>query len=150
MALIDPKNCPYYLISRVSLVITSALKKGFVDADVKQVSPAYLGVLMSLWKEDCLKVIELSRRAGLEPSTMTGLIDRMERDSLVTRSPDPKDRRSQLICLTKEGKTVQTSVLEVIDLVLAHIFNTIPDNELENTKNLLRQVLDNSGKGKHS
>lgn len=150
MALIDPKNCPYYLISRVSLVITSALKKGFADADVKQVSPAYLGVLMSLWKEDCLKVIELSRRAGLEPSTMTGLLDRMERDSLVTRSPDPKDRRSQLICLTKEGKSAQTSVIKVIDLVLAHIFNTIPDNELENTKNLLRQVLDNSGKGKHS
>ena len=150
MALIDPKNCPYYLISRVSLVITSALKKGFADAGVKQVSPAYLGVLMSLWREDSLKVIELGRRAGLEPSTMTGLLDRMERDTLVTRSPDPHDRRAQLICLTQEGKNTQGPVVKVIDQVLSQVFGTIQDNEIERTKNLLRQVLANSDKGKKS
>ena len=92
MKLNSVKECPYYLISRVSLVVTSALKKGFANAGVEQVRPAYLCALMSLWQEDGLKVIELGKKAGLEPSTMTGLLDRMERDGLVSRTTDPRDR----------------------------------------------------------
>ena len=79
MELINPVDCPYYLITRTSLMITSILKKGFISAGVEQVKPAYLGVLMSLWRhEDCkagtnqkgnlkeLKTNELAKMAGLE------------------------------------------------------------------------------------
>ena len=79
---IDPEECPYYLITRVSLGATAAMKRGFIEAGIGFVRPAYLGSLMSLWREDGLKVIDLGRRAGLEPSTMTGLLDRMERITL--------------------------------------------------------------------
>ena len=89
----SPIDCPYYLISRVTLVVTSALKKGFTEAGVTAVKPAYLGVLLTLWREDGLKVIDLGRKAGLEPSTMTGLLDRMERDTLLYREADPSGVR---------------------------------------------------------
>ena len=104
------KECPYYLISRVSLVVTSALKKGFADAGVEKVRPAYLCVMMSLWKENGLKVIELGKKAGLEPSTMTGLLDRMERDGLVSRTMDPRDRRVIRINLTETGRQLRDPV----------------------------------------
>ena len=99
---IDPEECPYYLITRVSLGATAAMKRGFAEAGIGFVRPAYLGSLMSLWREDGLKVIDLGRRAGLEPSTMTGLLDRMERDGLVERRPDPADRRVLKIFLTAD------------------------------------------------
>ncbi len=37
---------------------------------------------------------------------ITGLIDRMENDGLVKRSPHPQDRRSFVVRLTKNGKAV--------------------------------------------
>lgn len=147
MALINPKDCPYYLISRVTLVVTSALKRGLSAADVEEVKPAYLGVLMSLWREDGLKVVELGRRAGLEPSTMTGLLDRMERDRLVARSADLLDRRVQRIFLTQEGQNVQGAVLKVIDRILPEVFEGISEEELLTTKDVLQRVLANAHEG---
>lgn len=143
MSFIELTECPYYLISRVALQVTSALKKGFVAAGVQKVRPAYLGVLMSLWRKDGLKVVELGRKAGLEPSTMTGLIDRMERDGLVARSVDPKDRRAQQIRLTALGRDVEAPVQAVVTGVISNVFTGISEKDLDQTKKLLRQVLSN-------
>ena len=147
MKLNSVKECPYYLISRVSLVVTSALKKGFASAGVEQVKPAYLCALMSLWQEDGLKVIELSKRAGLEPSSMTGLLDRMERDGLVSRTMDPRDRRVLRINLTEIGQQLRESVLNVIDRVITEVFAGITEDDITHTKNLLRHVLANANEG---
>jgi len=76
--MIDVTECPYYLITRASLACTARLKEALAAAGVGNIRPAYLGVLMSLWSDDGLRAVELGRRAGLEPSTMTGLLDRME------------------------------------------------------------------------
>jgi DNA-binding MarR family transcriptional regulator len=52
---------------------------------------------------DCLDLINrhgplspttLARRAGLHPATMTGILDRLERDGWITRDRDPVDRRA--------------------------------------------------------
>lgn len=144
MTLNSVRDCPYYLISRVSLAVTSALKKEFIESGVEKIKPAYLCVLMSLWQEDGLKVIELGKRAGLEPSTMTGLLDRMERDDLVTRTPDPHDRRVLRIYLTRIGQSVRTVVLKIVDKVITEVFAGISEDDISQTKNLLRHVLANA------
>ena len=140
----NPIDCPYYLISRVTLFVTCALKKGFTDAGVTTVKPAYLGVLLTLWREDGLKVIDLGRKSGLEPSTMTGLLDRMERDTLLYREADPSDRRAQRIYLTATGREVKTPVLQAVDAVLAWVFKGIDEKEIRNTKDTLQRVLTNA------
>ena len=141
-----PPDCPYYLISRATLAVTSLLKKGFNNKGVSTIKPAYLGVLLSLWSEDGLKANELGKRAGLEPSTMTGLLDRMERDGLVKREPDPNDRRAHRIHLTKEGVDAEVSATKVVSDTLEKVFSTISEEDIETTKNVLRTVLLNCGK----
>jgi DNA-binding MarR family transcriptional regulator len=141
---IEVTECPYYLISRASLAITSLMRRELAAAGVWDVRPAYLGVLLSLWREDGLRIHELGRRAGLEPSTMTGLLDRMEKGGLVTREPDPKDRRAHRIVLTARGHDVREAVLEVIDGTMEDAFAGVGDNDAETMKRLLRQVLANT------
>jgi len=144
MTLINLTDCPYYLISRITLQVTSALKKEFTSVGVTEVKPAYLGVLFTLWKKDGLKVVALGRQAGLEPSTMTGLIDRMEKSGLVYRDADPNDRRVQLVYLTKEGRSVEKLTMEGVDHVLSKIFKGISGQELSQTMDMLKQVLKNA------
>ena len=141
-----PPDCPYYLISRATLAVTSLLKKGFANGGINSIKPAYLGVLLSLWNEDGLKANELGKRAGLEPSTMTGLLDRMERDGLVKRKPDPNDRRAHRIHLTKEGVDAEVSATEVVSNTLEKAFSAIVEKDIETTKNVLRTILLNCGK----
>ncbi len=142
-----PTDCPYYLISRATLAVTSSLRKGLALAGVKDVKPAYLGVLISLWREDNLKANDLGKRAGLEPSTMTGLLDRMEKDGLLQRHPDPKDRRASRIQLTSRGIDAERGASKVVSNILGVVLNNIDQKEIDTTKKVLRQILSNCGKG---
>ena len=152
-------SCPYYLITRVSLTITTALKKGFAESGIGEVKPAYLGALMCLWTNESMgetlgkfghidgfKINELGRCAGLEPSTMTGLIDRMEKGGLVYRAADPEDRRVMKVHLTDTGWNIREKALAVVDRTIKEVFDGIPEENLEVSKDVLRNVLINSNK----
>lgn len=54
---------------------------------------------------------ELAEKAGVARATMTGLIDTLERDGLVTRQPDTVDRRMMSVHLTARGREVLQAVL---------------------------------------
>jgi DNA-binding MarR family transcriptional regulator len=139
----NPKDCPYFLITRVSLASTAAFKQGFANAGLNELKPAYLGALLSLWNEDGLKITELGRRAGLEPSTMTGLLDRMEKDGLVVRLADPSNRRELKIFLTDAGRAIKDTVALTADNILKKILDGLNEDEITSMKNTLRKVLAN-------
>lgn len=88
-----------------------------VDFAAHGISPGRFGVLMLLWRasapagsrsptgEPCgpRTPAELADAAGVTRATMTGLVDTLERDGLVSRRADPSDRRMQLVQLTRKG-----------------------------------------------
>ena len=49
-------------------------------------------------------VRELVDATAQRPSTLTGVLDRLERRGLIERSANPADRRSVLVRLTPEGR----------------------------------------------
>ncbi|GAA3045274.1 MarR family transcriptional regulator [Pseudonocardia yunnanensis] len=46
---------------------------------------------------------ELGAMLGLAKSSLTGLVDRTERNGLVRREPDPRDMRAVRVALTRQG-----------------------------------------------
>ncbi|MCW2524989.1 MAG: MarR family transcriptional regulator [Frankiales bacterium] len=60
-------------------------------------------VLSYLSIEDGLTAGELAERLRLTPSTITAVLDRMDRAGLADRSPHPTDRRRIVITLTPRG-----------------------------------------------
>ncbi len=137
-----PTECFYYLISRATLVATTALRQELVAAGVGNIRASYLGVLMALWNEDGLKSSTLGRSAGLEPSSMTGVLDRMERDGLIGREADMADRRVQRIVLTDAGRRIEKPVLAVVERMLDRVTGGIPKNDIDVTKATLKKLLD--------
>ena len=53
-----------------------------------------------------LRMRDLADRVMLSRSGLTRLVDRMATAGLVSRRPDPDDRRGTLACITEEGSTV--------------------------------------------
>lgn len=60
-----------------------------------------VSALEELAKEDGLSLKELSHRMSLSHSTVSGIIDRLERRELVRRAPNDQDRRYSRIMLAK-------------------------------------------------
>ena len=118
MNYLSPEDSTYFLVTRASLAVTTIFKKMLIRDDLTEIKPSYLGALMCLWasegmdemlskfgSKDGMRLTELGRCAGLEPSTITGLVDRMERDGLVSRKNVPNDRRAQKATLTEKVST---------------------------------------------
>lgn len=53
-----------------------------------------------------ITVSELAELARVRKQTMAQAVDQLERTGYVERRPNPRDRRSQLVCLTKRGRSV--------------------------------------------
>ena len=67
-------------------------------------------VLAYLRREDGVQQQRLAELMELSPITMTGLLDRLERDGWVERRPDPDDRRAKRIFLTPKVLPVMKKI----------------------------------------
>ena len=154
---LSPEDYPFFLITRAALSMTSMLKKSLAKHELPEIKPSYLGVLMCLWanesmdevlgklgSEGGMKLSELGRCAGVEPSTITGLIDRMEQDGLVNRSSVPGDRRALKADLSEKGVLMRGNVLTAVDEMTRQAFAGIAPEEMEIIKKALRKVLENA------
>lgn len=63
-----------------------------------------LWALKTISECESLSLGELSRKMYLHPSTVTGVVDRLEAKGFVSRDRDREDRRVVKVCLTPDGK----------------------------------------------
>jgi DNA-binding MarR family transcriptional regulator len=92
---------------RVTHRLLSALDGELRDLDL---SAGEVNALACFVGEDAASVKELVQRTGQRPSTLTGVLDRLERRGLLARTAHPRDRRSLQIVLTPEGRQARARV----------------------------------------
>jgi len=61
-------------------------------------------VLKTVFQNGSLPLGELSQKMYLHPSTITGVVDRLEKKGYVSRDRDREDRRVVMVQLTPKGK----------------------------------------------
>ena len=59
---------------------------------------------------DAVPLRALVAATGQKPSTLTGVLDRLERRRLLTRAPHPDDRRALQVALTPAGRGARAQV----------------------------------------
>ena len=94
------------LNGKVSAAINRKLSRNFRQNGL-EITPEQWTVLIFLWEKDGVTQQELCNATFKDKPSMTRLIDNMERQHLVVRISDKKDRRTNLIHLTKDGKELE-------------------------------------------
>ena len=86
-------------------------------------------VIVLLLREDGAHQRDLAGMSDVTPISMSGLLQRLERDSWVVRTNDPADRRAKRIFLTAKIKPVLEEILMVVKEVRATALNGLSDVE---------------------
>jgi DNA-binding MarR family transcriptional regulator len=73
---------------------------------------------------------QLQRVFDLKPSTLTSMLDRLEKRDLINRAVHPTDRRSWLITPTHEGKRIAADLRVVLDALEADVEQSIAPGDL--------------------
>jgi MarR family transcriptional regulator for hemolysin len=97
-------------------------------------------VLANLALEGNLSQTDLAERMGIEPPTLVGILDRMERDGWIRRDGDKADRRRKLIQPTAAAKPAWAKVVSVAKRVRERAGRGLSAVELAQLKRLLSVV----------
>ena len=75
------------------------------------VTSAQLGVLYVIGRREGVTLKEIGAVLALGAPGATGLVNRMEKQGLVTRQPDPEDGRAVRVVLTRTGRNIRARSL---------------------------------------
>lgn len=105
------QNCINYLLTVAQHEVFQAFSNKLAQFNI---TPGQYGVLGCLWENGSCTPKEIAQILHLENSTISGVLDRMQKRGLIDRVVDPNDRRSVQVVTTVEGSAMKDDVLRLI------------------------------------
>ncbi len=100
-------------------------------------------VLVHLWQQNGVTQSELADQLCVEAPTVTRMLQRMEREELVTRRADPDDARVSRVYLTAKGRAIRPAVETAWGALEARTMHGLTADEQQVLQSLLTRVLRN-------
>ncbi len=141
MSMIQKNDRLIYLVFTAQNRLRMYIRDELIAAGVK-ITLVQAGILFSLNEKNGRAMSELGQLLSLDNSTVTGLIDRLEKSGFVLRRVNPKDRRMSLIHITRQGIKEVNMAKIVINRVNEEIKADFSKEEIESFKNILYSFVD--------
>jgi MarR family transcriptional regulator, lower aerobic nicotinate degradation pathway regulator len=108
------RELPSWLINQTAMPAQRLVATGLAE---RGASRQQYALLASLDERGPASQAALGRTGGIDPSDMVALVNDLVARGLVARTPDPADRRRNVVTITAEGE----SHLEQLDPVVADL-----------------------------
>ena len=97
-------------------------------------------VLLDSSENGSMRSSELAEHAIVSRATITGLLDTLEKDGLVARAPDARDRRASCVTITEKGKALLHNVQPLLIRWTENILSALSVREQCQLVTLLRKA----------
>lgn len=84
---------------------------------------------------------ELRDVLQLNPSTITGIVQRLERNGYAARLPRNEDRRKSVIILTEKGAAIVRENPEILHKKLLERLTKMPDSDYERLSEAFKEII---------
>lgn len=111
--------------------------------NLTEINPAQGRILFVLWENDEIPINTLSKKTMLEKSTLTSMLDRLEKDGFLTRTHSKEDRRQIIIKRTEKDKSFQKQYLEISEEMNNLFYKDFNDEDIDKFENYLQRVFSN-------
>ncbi len=132
-----------FLIAKIHQVSGRIFAKILKKAGISEINPAQGRILFALWKKDEIPITELARKTLLSKSTLTSMLDRLEKAGFIIRVPSKKDRRTILIKRTEKDKRLESIYVQVSDEMTNLFYNGFTSEEIDAFEEYLKRILAN-------
>ncbi len=114
------------------------------------ITDAQFNVLIQLQygKGEGLSQIDLVKRLVVNKSDMTGIIDRLEKAGLVMRENHPKDRRVNMIKITRKGRETVNSIEPGYFTGVKKIMSGLSQKNMDTVLKSMEKIRENIRQGK--
>ena len=106
------------------------------------IRPGMGHLLFVLFEQDGCIIRDIVERSGLTAGTVSTMLKTMQTAGLVTRRPDPDDRRAVRITLTPLARTLKPQCFKVLERLTTVLEQDIPETDLLTTKRTLALMIE--------
>ena len=131
------------LLSQVHQVCGRVWNKILRDNNMADLEGARGRIIFALWGRDGVPIKTLCEKTSLDKSTLTGIIDRLERDGYITKKPSETDKRSTLISLTGKEQEFAQKVQKVSNQMNKIFYKGFTNEEILQFDSMLERILAN-------
>lgn len=135
-------DCLNFLLPRVHSTLSSMVNHHTIGE--LGVTGTQSGILCMLSSGKLRLASELARECGIDASSTTRLIDRLEKRRLVTRQRGGRDRRTAHLTLTPEGQAVAARMPAFCTVIMDRALDGFTAHEKRSLTDMLRRILENS------
>lgn len=128
--------------------LISLAARGFARLSETRLKPlgfgvGHLPVLVALKEKKADTQRDLARFARVEQPPMAQMLSRMERDGLISRSPDPEDRRISRISLTEAAEAAMPHAIDTLFAGNREALKGFSQEEAAQLSGLLQRLIGN-------
>ena len=134
------------LVSQIKRLSGRILAQILAEKNIDAFNGAQGHILYVLWQQDGISLRELADKTGLAATTLTSMVDRMEKAGLVCRVPDKNDRRKTLLALTEKAKSLEKDYMLVSDKMSDIFYEGFSRDEICQCEVMLARILENMKK----
>lgn len=132
-----------FLTAKIHTLSERILAKIFKKYDLAEINPAQCRIFFALWQEDGIPIRELAQKTSLEKSTLTSMLDRLEKNDYVCRIPSKEDRRKVIIELTEKSRRLQDVYLRIAEEKTCTFYKGFTAKEIDKFESYLKRILGN-------
>ncbi|WP_327327037.1 MarR family winged helix-turn-helix transcriptional regulator [Streptomyces sp. NBC_01210] len=130
---------PSWLLGRAATRGRGLVATALADEGMKMWHHAVLSAVVELGP---IAQAELGRVLSVDPKDMVGILNDLQEDGLVSRAPDPADRRKNAITVTTAGRRKLRRCESVADRANGELLAELTPAERDQFLALLRRIAD--------
>lgn len=131
-----------FIIVKTGRLIENRLRYNFENEKIP-ITPQQWSVLTYLWNEDGISQQKIANVFSKDKTSMTRLLNNMEKKGFIIREQGTKDKRNKNIFLTARSKELKETSIKVAQETLAEIIDGIDSNNLKICKQALKEICAN-------
>ena len=100
-------------------------------------------ILYVLWEHGGLSISQIGRLTSLAKTTLTSMLDRMEANGLIKRTPSKKDRRQIFITITEKAKEYRDKYNWLSDTMNEVFYRGFSEADITAFEDKLKKIITN-------
>jgi DNA-binding MarR family transcriptional regulator len=142
------KDAPHRLLRALELAghaVDGHLSRKLAEIDLTEAEGHVIFHLVEIGPEGLAGIPDLNRAFGMRPSTLTSVLDRLEKRRMITRKTNPGDRRSFLIGVTRAGRLAAAGVAAIFEELERSVSSAVTARDLAGFLKVMAALRDAGG-----
>ena len=129
-----------FLLTKIKQLGDRIFERILAEKNIDAFNGAQGRILYVLWQEDGVPIKIISKKSGLAITSLTTMLERMEKNGLISRKTDEADKRKTLLFLTDKAKKLKEAYDSVSNEMGNIYYRDFTDKEILQFEEYLNRI----------